>query len=150
MGRQLMDGQLEYEDGTPATTSQMAKDISVFLAFCAEPEHDYRKVHGHGRRGVGVQYHMHAHALGARGMGARFTERPRSLGLGLVGSAGLPADSVPHGDLPVAVWEQKAGVQWIGALVAALLLTGFYKRFRWAPLKVRHHHLHLGWDACSW
>lgn len=45
MGRQLQDGQLEYEDGTPATTSQMAKDVSAFLAFCAEPEHDYRKVH---------------------------------------------------------------------------------------------------------
>lgn len=44
MGRQLQDGQLEYEDGTPATTSQMAKDVSAFLAFCAEPEHDYRKV----------------------------------------------------------------------------------------------------------
>ncbi len=25
MARQLQDGQLEYEDGTPATTSQMAK-----------------------------------------------------------------------------------------------------------------------------
>lgn len=51
--------------------------------------------------------------------------------------ARIGADSVPYGYLPVAVWEQKAGVQWIGALVAALLLTGFYKRFRWAPLKVR-------------
>lgn len=27
MARQLQDGQLEYEDGTPATTSQMAKVI---------------------------------------------------------------------------------------------------------------------------
>jgi ubiquinol-cytochrome c reductase cytochrome c1 subunit len=44
MGRQLQDGQVEYEDGTPATTSQMAKDISVFLAFASEPEHDFRKV----------------------------------------------------------------------------------------------------------
>jgi ubiquinol-cytochrome c reductase cytochrome c1 subunit len=44
MARQLQDGQIEYEDGTPATTSQMAKDIAAFLAFCAEPEHDYRKV----------------------------------------------------------------------------------------------------------
>jgi hypothetical protein len=31
--------------------------------------------------------------------------------------------------------EQKAGVKWIGALVVALLLSGFYKRFRWAPVK---------------
>jgi len=46
MARQLQDGQIEYEDGTEATTSQMAKDISVFLAWCAEPEHDQRKKMG--------------------------------------------------------------------------------------------------------
>ena len=39
----LNDGAVEYEDGTPATASQMAKDVSVFLAWCAEPEHDDRK-----------------------------------------------------------------------------------------------------------
>mmetsp|Transcript_20743 Transcript_20743/g.30695 ORF Transcript_20743/g.30695 Transcript_20743/m.30695 type:complete len:272 (+) Transcript_20743:68-883(+) len=39
----LMDGQVEYEDGTPATVTQMAKDVSQFLAWCAEPEHDDRK-----------------------------------------------------------------------------------------------------------
>eukprot|EP00624_Nannochloropsis_granulata_P003798 evm.model.NODE_29167_length_7231_cov_18.064030.1 len=77
MARQLQDGQLEYEDGTPATTSQMSKDVAVFLAWAAEPEHDYRK---------------------------------------------------------------KAGVQWIGALLAALALTGFYKRFRWSTLKTAKFH----------
>lgn len=29
--------------GTPATTSQMAKDVVTFLAWAAEPEHDERK-----------------------------------------------------------------------------------------------------------
>ncbi|CCH58720.1 hypothetical protein TBLA_0A09350 [Henningerozyma blattae CBS 6284] len=43
MGRVLFDGLVEYEDGTPATTSQMAKDVSTFLSWCAEPEMDERK-----------------------------------------------------------------------------------------------------------
>ena len=43
MARTLFDGVVEYEDGTPATTSQMAKDVSTFLAWAAEPEHDDRK-----------------------------------------------------------------------------------------------------------
>ncbi|TFL04415.1 cytochrome C1 family-domain-containing protein [Pterulicium gracile] len=43
MARVLFDGLVEYEDGTPATTSQMAKDVSVFLHWAAEPEHDERK-----------------------------------------------------------------------------------------------------------
>lgn len=46
MEKQLNDGQLEYEDGTPATASQLAKDVSTFLAWAAEPEHDDRKATG--------------------------------------------------------------------------------------------------------
>jgi ubiquinol-cytochrome c reductase cytochrome c1 subunit len=46
MGKQLEDGQLEYEDGTPATETQMAKDIACFLQWAAEPEHDVRKKGG--------------------------------------------------------------------------------------------------------
>jgi ubiquinol-cytochrome c reductase cytochrome c1 subunit len=42
----LQDGQVEFPDGTPATVSQMAKDVSVFLAWTAEPEHDTRKLWG--------------------------------------------------------------------------------------------------------
>lgn len=34
---------IEYSDGTPATASQMAKDVSTFLKWSAEPEHDDRK-----------------------------------------------------------------------------------------------------------
>ena len=42
----LMDEQVEFPDGTPATVSQMAKDVAVFLAWAAEPEHDDRKKAG--------------------------------------------------------------------------------------------------------
>jgi len=42
----LMDGQVDYPDGTEATVSQMAKDISIFLAWASEPEHDERKKAG--------------------------------------------------------------------------------------------------------
>ncbi|KAF7770577.1 hypothetical protein Agabi119p4_6551 [Agaricus bisporus var. burnettii] len=46
MARVLFDGLVEYEDGTPATTSQMAKDVVTFLNWAAEPEHDLRKQYG--------------------------------------------------------------------------------------------------------
>lgn len=46
MSRVLFDGLVEYEDGTPATTSQMAKDVVTFLNWSAEPEHDERKKMG--------------------------------------------------------------------------------------------------------
>lgn len=46
MARVLYDGIVEYEDGTPATTSQMAKDVVEFLNWAAEPEHDQRKKMG--------------------------------------------------------------------------------------------------------
>lgn len=46
MSKQLEDGQIEYEDGTPATISQMAKDVATFLNWAAEPEHDDRKKFG--------------------------------------------------------------------------------------------------------
>jgi len=42
----LSDGGIEYEDGTPATASQMAKDVVQFLAWASEPTHDERKVMG--------------------------------------------------------------------------------------------------------
>jgi len=43
MPQQLFDEGIEYEDGTPATIAQQAKDISTFLKFTAEPFHDTRK-----------------------------------------------------------------------------------------------------------
>ena len=46
MPQPLMDGSIEYEDGTEATMSQMAKDVSIFLAWTSEPEQDERKLAG--------------------------------------------------------------------------------------------------------
>lgn len=46
MARNLFDGVVEYDDQTPATTSQMAKDVTTFLNWAAEPEHDDRKKMG--------------------------------------------------------------------------------------------------------
>ena len=34
---------IEYADGTPATQSQLAKDVCTFLTWTASPEHDMRK-----------------------------------------------------------------------------------------------------------
>jgi len=34
---------IEYADGTPAYASQLAKDVSTFLKWAAEPEYDQRK-----------------------------------------------------------------------------------------------------------
>ena len=33
-----MDGLVEYADGTESTVDQMAKDVTTFLAWAAEPE----------------------------------------------------------------------------------------------------------------
>mmetsp|Transcript_17021 Transcript_17021/g.31304 ORF Transcript_17021/g.31304 Transcript_17021/m.31304 type:complete len:285 (+) Transcript_17021:64-918(+) len=43
MPKQLEDGAVDYEDGTPSTVSQMASDVVTFLAWTSEPEHDDRK-----------------------------------------------------------------------------------------------------------
>jgi ubiquinol-cytochrome c reductase cytochrome c1 subunit len=39
----LNDGQVEYADRTNASVDQMARDISTFLAWAAEPELERRK-----------------------------------------------------------------------------------------------------------
>ncbi|MEI7668549.1 MAG: cytochrome c1 [Pseudomonadota bacterium] len=39
----LSDGVVSYQDGTPATIDQMAKDVVVFLQWAAEPEMEERK-----------------------------------------------------------------------------------------------------------
>ncbi|EGG14288.1 cytochrome c1 [Cavenderia fasciculata] len=43
MAPPLAEGALEYDDGTEASVSQMAKDVGTFLAWASEPEHDDRK-----------------------------------------------------------------------------------------------------------
>jgi len=43
MARPLQDDQLTYADGTKATTDQMARDVSAFLRWAAEPELEQRR-----------------------------------------------------------------------------------------------------------
>lgn len=43
MAQALYNEVMEYSDGTPATASQLAKDVAVFLKWTGEPEHDDRK-----------------------------------------------------------------------------------------------------------
>ena len=43
MPQQLFTNSVEYDDGTEATVSQMAKDVTIFLRWAAEPAHDERK-----------------------------------------------------------------------------------------------------------
>ena len=45
----LFDELVEFADGTPATVDQMARDVTVFLAWAASPELEQRK-----RIGIGV------------------------------------------------------------------------------------------------
>ena len=42
MSNPLSDGIVEYLDGTPATEDQMAKDVTSFLAWAAEPHLEAR------------------------------------------------------------------------------------------------------------
>lgn len=44
MVEMLQDGIVDYEDGTPATKSQMSKDIVEFLVWTSSQEHDRRKL----------------------------------------------------------------------------------------------------------
>merc|ERR1719251_91503 len=46
MGAPLYNEIIEYDDGTPATLSQLAKDVCAFLVWAASPEHDGRKQMG--------------------------------------------------------------------------------------------------------
>ena len=49
MAAPLNEGQVTYADGTKATVDQMAKDVTAFMAWTAEP-----KLEQHKRNGVGV------------------------------------------------------------------------------------------------
>jgi len=42
MASPLSDGIVEYTDGSKATVDQMAKDVTTFLAWAAEPELEAR------------------------------------------------------------------------------------------------------------
>lgn len=46
MANPMSDGQVSYADGTEATVDQMAKDVTNFLQWAAEPEMEQRKEMG--------------------------------------------------------------------------------------------------------
>ena len=46
MAPQLVEGRVEYQDGTVATVEQMAKDVTTFLAWASEPHQDAHKSSG--------------------------------------------------------------------------------------------------------
>ena len=41
--RRCSDGQVDYDDGSPQTVEQYAKDVAAFLMWAAEPHLDARK-----------------------------------------------------------------------------------------------------------
>jgi ubiquinol-cytochrome c reductase cytochrome c1 subunit len=53
MAPPLSDGQVAYEDETPATLPQYAKDVAEFLTWAAEPEMEERK-----RKGINVLFYL--------------------------------------------------------------------------------------------
>ena len=56
MSEPLMDGLVEYSDGTNATKDQMAKDVSTFLTWAAEP-------HLEARHRIGVKVILYLFVL---------------------------------------------------------------------------------------
>ena len=46
MGNPLSEDRVEYRDGTRATVEQMARDVTTFLAWAAEPELEQRRAMG--------------------------------------------------------------------------------------------------------
>jgi ubiquinol-cytochrome c reductase cytochrome c1 subunit len=46
MAQPITDGQVTYDDGSPATVDQYARDVSAFLMWTAEPHLDARKQTG--------------------------------------------------------------------------------------------------------
>ena len=46
MPKPLSDGQVTYDDGSPQTVDQYARDVSAFLMFAAEPHLEDRKKTG--------------------------------------------------------------------------------------------------------
>ena len=46
MGQPIADGQVEFDDGSPNTIDDMARDVSAFLAWTADPKMEQRKETG--------------------------------------------------------------------------------------------------------
>lgn len=65
-GAPLYNEIIEYDDGTPATLSQLSKDVCTFLTWTASPEHDMRKkmaIKGLSMLGIlmGITYYIKRH-----------------------------------------------------------------------------------------
>jgi ubiquinol-cytochrome c reductase cytochrome c1 subunit len=58
------DGQVEFHDGTNATVDQMARDVTQFLAWAAEPELEQRKA-------LGVKFILFLTVLGGLAYGVK-------------------------------------------------------------------------------
>merc|ERR1712168_1587050 len=66
MAAPLYNEIIEYDDGTPATLSQLSKDVCTFLTWTASPEHDMRKkmaIKGLGMLSIlaGISYYVKRH-----------------------------------------------------------------------------------------
>ncbi len=59
MPKPLSDGQVTFDDGSPATVAQYAHDVTTFLMWAAEPHMEARKRIGH----AGVRVPDPAHGL---------------------------------------------------------------------------------------
>ena len=63
MAPPLSDGLVQYQDGTPNTIDQMARDVVVFLQWAAEPEMEARKSLGWKVMGFLVVFTLVFYAL---------------------------------------------------------------------------------------
>ncbi|XP_012259442.2 cytochrome c1, heme protein, mitochondrial [Athalia rosae] len=66
MAQVVEDEILDFSDGTPATASQIAKDVTTFLMWTSNPEHDTRKlwtikVLGIGSLLLAITYYIKRH-----------------------------------------------------------------------------------------
>jgi len=57
MTQPLSDDQIEYDDGTEATVSQMSKDVTTFLSWASEPKMEERKR-------VGIKFYLFLLSIG--------------------------------------------------------------------------------------
>lgn len=65
-GSQQQPSSFVLGPGTPATMSQVAKDVCTFLRWASEPEHDHRKRMGLKVKGLGKGHSGHGRGAGSQ------------------------------------------------------------------------------------